>query len=58
MDVKYGRQLSEKNKENKRLYWKEVKDERKKKRTVNNEGKEMKNTDGKTLKAKTAVKER
>ena len=42
MDVKFGRQLSEKNKENKRLYWKEVKYERKKEMTGSNEGKKVK----------------
>ena len=58
VDENFGRQLSEKYKENKRLYWKEVKDERKKEGTGSNEGKEVKDDDGKILRTKTAVKER
>ena len=42
MDEKFGRQLSEKYIENRRLYWKEVKYERKKEMTGCNEGKKVK----------------
>ena len=57
-DEDFGRQLSEKYKDDKRLYWKEVKDERKRRINVSNEGNEVKDVDGEMLREKEAVKGR
>ena len=57
-DKNFGRQLSEKYKEDKRLYWKEVKEERKGGVSVRIEGSGMKDANGRILKDKTAVNER
>ena len=48
-DENYGRQLSEKYMEENRLFWKEVKDERKGGVNVSNESKEVKDADGRML---------
>ena len=57
MDENFGRQLSEKFKENKRLYWKEVKNERTE-MNESNDIKEVKDENGRILKEKGAVKGR
>ena len=52
MDENFGRQLSEKYKEDKKLYWKEVNDVRKRGVNVSNEIKEVKDANGQILKDK------
>ena len=56
-DEDFGRRLSEKFKEDKRSYWKEVKGVREKE-TGGNEANEVKDKDGKMLKMKEAIKRR
>ncbi len=57
-DEEFGRRLSEKYKEDKRLYWKEVQDERERGVNVSNEKNEVKDVDGRILREKEAVKGR
>ena len=58
MDENFGRQLSEKFKEDKRLYWKEVKNERRREMNESNDTKEVNDENGRILREKGAVKER
>ena len=58
VDEEFGRQLSEKYKEDKRLYWKEVKNERERETNGSRGGGEVKDVDGMILREKEAVKGR